>query len=65
MHIVHPARIELASSEPESDILSIELRVQKLFERDIIPVQRNGLIFYKWPDLCQLLIGKIVLQIEF
>ena len=25
---VHPARIELASSEPESDILSIELRVR-------------------------------------
>ena len=24
---VHPARFELASSEPESDILSIELRV--------------------------------------
>ena len=52
MYIVHPARIELASSEPESDILSIELRVQKLPERNIVPVQRDCFTFYKRLNLC-------------
>ena len=42
---VHPAGIEPTSSEPESGILSIELRVQimLLSEGGILPCQYHGI----------------------
>ena len=46
--IVHPARLELASSEPESDILSIELRVLKTLlklKRCFRPAQSYKILF--------------------
>lgn len=47
---VHPARIELASSEPESGILSIELRVHSILssEGGVLPFQSDGVALQKW-----------------